>query len=377
MYSKVYSGTWEGIEGALIQVEADVSNGLPVFDMIGYLSSEVKEAKERVRTALKNQGFLLPPKRITVNLAPAHIRKSGTMYDLAIGMSVLIASGFMKSLVEPVLFLGEVGLNGIIKGVQGVLPIVIKAQEEGIRLCVVPEVNRKEAGLAKGILAIGVHSIKDVVDLFEKWDEAEDYSDMAEYYETYYEELAYLDNEKNVIKNNGIQNKRETVDFCDIKGQRFAKRALEIAVSGHHNILLSGSPGSGKSALAKRLPMIMPALTYEEQLEITRIYSISGKLTDAGEMIRNRPYRFPHHSITMPALIGGGKNADPGEISLAHKGILFLDELPEFKRDILDMLRQPLEEKIITVSRNKRACLYPADFMLVAAMNPCPCGHYP
>ena len=360
MYSKVYSGTWEGIEGILIQVEADISNGLPVFEMIGYLSSEVKEAKDRVRTALKNQGYLLPPKRITVNLAPANLRKSGTLYDLAIGISILIASRFISPLEEPMLFLGEVGLDGSIKGVQGVLPVVLKACEEKIPVCFVPKVNLKEARIAKGIHCIGVETLEEVLTILKQIVEG----DYEEEYDSS-DEIGFPPLDQN------------NIDFSDIKGQKLVKRALEIAVSGHHNLIMSGSPGSGKSALAKRLPMIMPELTYEEKIEITRIYSVSGKLANSGELVEVRPYRAPHHSITMAALIGGGKNAEPGELSLAHKGILFLDELPEFKRDLLDMMRQPLEEREIVIARNRRSCVYPADFMLVAAMNPCPCGYYP
>lgn len=371
MYSKVYSGTWEGIEGILIQVEADLSNGLPVFEMIGYLSSEVKEAKERVRTALKNQGYLLPPKRITVNLAPAGMRKSGTMYDLAIAVSIMIAAGYLESLKFPALFIGEMGLDGSVNGVQGILPVVMKAREEHLPLCFIPKANQEEADIVKDICCIGVSSLKEMVEIIERWSRETDLEVMTEYFnekkreETDWEEVRNHKGDNNPL------------DFSDIKGQKLIKRALEIAVSGHHNILLSGSPGSGKSALAKRIPTIMPELSYEEQVEITRIYSVSGKLIHNGTLIQSRPYRAPHHSISAAALIGGGRNAEPGEISLAHRSVLFLDELPEFKRDILDMLRQPLEEGQVTVSRNKRVCTYPSDFMLVAAMNPCPCGYYP
>lgn len=370
MYSKVYSGTWEGIEGVLIQVEADISNGLPVFDMIGYLSSEVKEAKERVRTALKNQGYLLPPKRITVNLAPAHIRKSGTMYDMAVAAAVLIAGGYLEHLKEPVLFVGEVGLDGSIKGVKGILPVVMKAKEEKIPLCFVPKVNRREADMVKDICCVGVSSIEEIVSILNRWSTEDDYEVLIDYYN----EKRREEEEDRTEEEQAVE---EQLDFADIKGQKLVKRALEIAVSGHHNILLSGSPGSGKSALARRIPTIMPELTYEEQLEITRIYSVSGKLKDINSLITKRPYRAPHHSISGAALIGGGRNAEPGEISLSHRSVLFLDELPEFKRDILDMMRQPMEERQVTVARNKKVCIYPADFMLVAAMNPCPCGYYP
>lgn len=392
MYSKVFSGTWEGIEGTLIQVEADISNGLPVFELVGYLSSEVKEAKERVRTALKNQGYQLPAKRVTVNLAPAHIRKSGSSFDLAIALSVLIAAEYLKPLPEPVLFLGEVGLDGTLKPVQGVLPVTLCGKEAGLSLCLLPKENVKEASITRGMHCIGVSSLGEAMDVL---DDLLASGDLAHFLANSfsYEEKSDRDGhmevaadtekerkiriERNQEKEN-LYPKEELSqpDFSEIKGQALAKRALEIAVSGHHNLLLSGPPGCGKSALAKRIPSIMPALTYEEEMELTRIYSISGRLTE-GKLIDTRPYRAPHHSITAAALVGGGTNAGAGELSLAHKGILFLDEFPEFHRQTLDMMRQPLEEGQITISRNKRSCTYPADFMLVAAMNPCPCGYYP
>lgn len=393
MYSKVYSGTWEGIEGTLIQVEADVSNGLPVFELVGYLSSEVKEAKERVRTALKNQGYQMPAKRVTVNLAPAHIRKSGSSYDLAIAVSVLIAAEYLKPLPEPVLFLGEVGLDGTLKPVQGVLPVTLCGREQGISLCILPRENVKEASITRGLYCVGVDSLKEAVDVL---DDLLASGDVAQFIDNQFycqqESEGTEHQEKNKARSSKItcegqrkeeentpkieENQRNTPDFSEIKGQELAKRALEIAVSGHHNVLLSGPPGCGKSALAKRIPGIMPTLTYDEKLELTRIYSISGRLPEQ-KLILDRPYRAPHHSITTPALVGGGVNAGAGELSLAHKGVLFLDEFPEFNRQTLDMMRQPLEEGKITISRNKRSCTYPADFMLVAAMNPCPCGYYP
>lgn len=368
MYSKVFSGTWEGIFGILIEVEADISSGLPVFEMVGYLSSEVKEAKERVRTALKNQGFTLPPKRITVNLSPAHIRKSGSAYDLAVAVSVLIAGGYLKKLSEKTLFLGEVGLDGTLKPVQGVLPVVLSAKESGIKVCIVPKENEKEGRIAQDIVVIGMESLGEVVSFLEEWDNHEDKNDFIK---------SYVVSRDSASKNQTSTTEKNQYDFSEIKGQKIAKRAIEIAVSGHHNLLMIGSPGSGKSALAKRIPSIMPSMTYEEQLELTKVYSIHSMLTESGNMITNRPFRAPHHSITISSMAGGGANAGPGEISLAHKGVLFLDEFPEFSRQTLEMMRQPLEDGEIAISRNRRTCVYPADFMLVAAMNPCPCGFYP
>lgn len=368
MYSKVYSGTWEGIFGTLIEVEADISSGLPVFEMVGYLSSEVKEAKERVRTALKNQGFTLPPKRITVNLSPAHIRKSGSSFDLAVAISVLLAGEYLVMLPKPVLFLGEVGLDGSLKPVQGVLPVILCAREERIGVCIVPKENEKEGRIAKDISVIGLSSLKEVVTFLEGLANADDT-------EKYLKK--FMNQEFKKIPSSSPDSSEKQYDFADIKGQQTAKRAIEIAVSGHHNLLMSGNPGSGKSALAKRIPSIMPSMSYEEQLELTKIYSIHGMLMESGNMISKRPYRAPHHSITTAAMAGGGVNAGPGELSLAHKGVLFLDEFPEFSRQTLEMMRQPLEEGEIIISRNKRTCTYPADFMLVAAMNPCPCGFYP
>lgn len=336
MYSKVFSGTWEGIEGTLIQVEADISNGLPVFELVGYLSSEVKEAKERVRTALKNQGYQLPAKRVTVNLAPAHIRKSGSSFDLAIALSVLIAAEYLKPLPEPVLFLGEVGLDGTLKPVQGVLPVTLCGKEAGLSLCLLPKENVKEASITRGMHCIGVSSLGEAMDVL---DDLLASGDLAHFLANSfsYEEKSDRDGHMEVAADKGeartirIERNHETgndypkeelsqPDFSEIKGQAMAKRALEIAVSGHHNLLLSGPPGCGKSALAKRIPSIMPALTYEEEMELTRIYSISGRLTE-GKLIDTRPYRAPHHSITAAALVGGGTNAGAGELSLAHKGV--------------------------------------------------------
>lgn len=369
MYSKVFSGALDGIHGKIIQVEADVSNGLPVFEMVGYLASEVKEARERVRTAMKNQGYLLPPKRITVNLSPANLRKSGSVYDFPIAIAVLASAGFIRPIPKPVMFLGELGLDGSLKKIQGVLPFVLAAKEAGISLCIVPKDNQKEGAMAEGIFCLAKKNLKETVDFLAQWEQEGDCYLSAQ-----------LEEEQKQIKMQKIENtasKTQDVDFSQIKGQLVAKRAIEIAVSGHHNLLMSGPPGSGKTSLAKRIPGIMPELTMEESIELTKIYSISGLLPEDGKRITKRPFRAPHHTISFSAMAGGAVMALPGEISLADKGVLFLDEIAEYNRKILELMRQPLEEGIITVARSRRVCTYPADFMLVAALNPCPCGYYP
>ena len=336
---------------------------------------------------MKNQGFILPPKRITVNLSPADIRKSGSLYDLPVAIAVLSAAGYGIKMREPILFLGELGLDGSLRGVDGVLPLVLNASQEGIRLCIVPAQNRQEAALADGIMAVGGTDLKEVVDFLSALAESSDR-------QTFLEQRMILEEsrEKEACMEEGRSDsysheksdwkhmkkeKQEQLDFCDIRGQFIPRRAIEIAVCGHHNLLFTGPPGSGKTALARRIPSIMPSLTKEESLEVTKIYSISNQKEQKGKIIRKRPFRSPHHTISIAAMIGGGPKAKPGEVSLAHRGVLFLDEFLEYDRHILDLMRQPLEEGIAVVSRNKRSCIYPADFMLVAAMNPCPCGYFP
>lgn len=357
MFSKVISSAVFGVEGRRIEVEADINDGLPVFSMVGYLSSSVKEAAERVRTALKNSGFHLPPKRITVNLSPADLKKDGSGFDLAIAVAVLLSFG-MESVfdLEHTVILGELSLDGGVKGIRGILPMVSYCCEKGIDTCIVPYTNVNEARLIPGLRVIGVKDLEETMSILQGIIEIPDVNEM--------------------LCNKNIHKNRE-VDFSDVKGQETVKRGLEIAVAGFHNVLLTGSAGAGKSMLVKRLPTIMPKMSYEESIEVTKIYSVGGLLLDYDGLITERPFRTPHHTITEKALIGGGAIPRPGEVSFSHNGVLFLDEIPEFNKTVLETLRQPLEDKKVFISRVNGAYIFPADFMLVAASNPCPCGYYP
>ena len=361
MFSTITSAMISGVEPVFIHVEVDIAHGLPGFMLVGYLSGEVKEPGERVRVALKNTGIVLPPMRITVNLSPAGMRKEGTAFDLPIAVGILKALGHLPGdSTEGMLVIGELGLSGRVNPVRGVLPLVKKAKEEGYGRCLLPAGNYEEGRLIEGVEIIGIPDINGAMEYL-KWGKNRE-------------------EPKEAVPPDGRKSKadREKIpDFSEIKGQAAAKRAAEIAAAGFHNLLLTGPPGSGKTMIAKRIPGILPPLTEEESLEVSSLYSIAGLLSNGPSLIRQRPFMNPHHTITAQALAGGGNSAKPGMISLAHKGVLFMDELPEFKTSVIDMLRQPLEEKEIRIVRLGGDYTFPADFMLVAAMNPCPCGYYP